>query len=92
MRDELPEFSKTNESGVVNLDNSRGPGTHWVAYKKLKNNVEYFDSYGDLRPPAELVSYLCQDPRTRIHYNTERHQRPDDWNCGHLSLKFLSSI
>ena len=36
----------------------RGPGTYWVAYRKRGNNVVYFDSFGDLQPPVELLNYL----------------------------------
>jgi len=44
-----------NESGIVNLDDARGSGTHWVAYAKRGDYVIYFDSFGNLRPPKELV-------------------------------------
>ena len=37
-----------NESTVVNLDDTKGVGTHWVCYKKLGKKVWYFDSFGDL--------------------------------------------
>jgi len=46
-----------NES-IVNLDNTTGPGTHWVAYAKRNNRVVYFDSFGNLRSPKELVRYF----------------------------------
>lgn len=89
LRDTLPSKVRNTESGIVNLDDSRGPGTHWVAYKKKGPVVHYFDSLGNLRPPNELVSYLCSGPGTRIHYNVKRYQRPNTWNCGHLCLQFL---
>jgi len=40
MRDLLPE--------APNQDNSRSSGKHWVAYNKNKNNIHYFDSFGNL--------------------------------------------
>ena len=90
MRDALPKRVRANESGVVNLDDSKGPGTHWVAYKKRGRTVNYFDSYGNLRPPLEVESYLCSSsPKTRIIYNSKRYQKPSAWNCGHLALEFL---
>lgn len=48
--------------------------------------VFYFDSFGNLRPPKELIKYLkgCD-----IYYNRERFQHRNPWNCGHLSLQFL---
>jgi len=54
MRDTLPNTGPLrNESGVVNLDSSKGMGTHWVCYMKKSKNVEYYDSFG-APPPAEI--------------------------------------
>lgn len=84
MTDELDRPWK-NESAIVNLDDATGPGTHWVCYRKRGNQVLYFDSYGDLPPPLELVRYLkgCE-----IKYNYEREQK-GTYECGHLCLRFL---
>lgn len=90
MKDRLPQRIKNNESGIVNLDKSSGSGTHWVAYKKRGKVIKYFDSYGNLRPPLELLRYFCAKGR-RIHYNEIRYQGLNEWNCGHLCLAFLLS-
>jgi hypothetical protein len=86
MRDNLPEKPYVNESAIVNLDSSNGPGTHWVAYKKRRKLVKYFDSFGDLAPPSEIVKYFkgCD-----ITFNHDRYQKFNTWNCGHLCIKFL---
>lgn len=89
MRDTLPTSPNFAESGVVNLDKNSGGGTHWTAYKKLGNTVQYFDSYGDLKPPIELMQYFRG---SEIRYNYENHQKQNKYNCGHLCLKFLASI
>ena len=40
MRNTLPmSGAHRNESGIVNLDNATGPGTHWIAYAKRNNRV-----------------------------------------------------
>lgn len=87
MRDNLPIKPYKNECGIINLDNSNGPGTHWVAYKKRNNNIEYFNSFGNLQPPLEVINYLGD----KITYNYVRHQNYNSFNCGHLCLKFLYS-
>jgi len=56
-----------NESDIVNLDDATGPGTHWVAYAKRNNRVVYFNSFGNLRPPKELVQYFGNDDRVQSH-------------------------
>ena len=58
MRDTLPKTPHKYESAIINLDSSSGVGTHWVCYKKQGAKVYYFDGFGDLRPPLELVRYL----------------------------------
>lgn len=86
MRNTLPQAPKKNECAILNLDSIEGPGTHWVAYKKHGNEVEYFDSFGNLKPPKELVNYLKS---CKVKYNRDTYQRFNTYNCGHLCLKFL---
>lgn len=86
MRDTLPKDKPwTNECGIINLDSSKGNGTHWVAYFKKGKYNEYFDSFGDLRPPKELERYL----KGIINYNHKNYQNYNQVNCGHLALQFL---
>lgn len=89
MRNALPSAGpRYCESAIVNLDDAVGPGTHWVAYRKRGKDVVYFDSFGDLQPPLDLMVYLKVD---QIKYNYERYQDYDSFNCGHLCLQFLSN-
>lgn len=89
MRDSLPSLVNYNECAIINLDNEKGPGTHWTAYKKYGNEAVYFDSYGNLRPPQELIDYLKKNGSCKIFYNHEQTQKYNTINCGHLCLKFL---
>lgn len=86
MRDGLPVKPKRRESGIVNLDIQKGKGTHWVCFKKKGNTVIYYDPFGDLRPPREVVKYFSG---CKIYYNMERDQQYNTNICGHLCLKFL---
>lgn len=87
MRDKLPrKVRATNECGIVNLDSYMGAGTHWVAYIKRGNNVDYYDSFG-VPPPAELIAYL--GGKCVITYNYDQDQAMNQVICGHLCLKFL---
>ncbi len=89
MKDALPKRIMENESAIVNLDNSDGPGTHWVCYKKLGDTVYYFDSFGNLPPPKELNEYFKNVGQ--ILYNYERFQKKNTVICGHLCLEFLAA-
>jgi len=89
MRDNLPTNGPlTIESAIVNLDSSYGTGTHWVCYRKMTNTVYYFDSFGNLRPPPEIVRYFGNE--VIIKYNYKRKQTFDSVICGHLCLEFLN--
>lgn len=87
MRDNLPKKPWKNECGIINLDDTEGPGTHWVAYKKNGNQSNYFDSFGNLPPPQELVNYLAGN----IEYNYTTYQNYDTYICGHLCISFLKN-
>lgn len=86
MKDALPRKPRRIECGIINLDDSYNEGTHWVAYIKFNDYYEYFDSFGDLKPPAEVVQYLNTP---NLYYNYTRYQTYNSTNCGHLCLKFL---
>lgn len=89
MKDKLPKVMWENETAIVNLDNTTGDGTHWVCYKKLQNTVYYFDSFGNLSPPQELLHYF--NPAENILYNTVTWQKKNTNICGHLCLDFLAT-
>lgn len=91
MRDTLPQKINENESAIVNLDSINGYGTHWVCYFKEGFDVEYFDSFGNLKPPIELQKYFNSGAyRASIRYNYFPKQKGNTVNCGHLCLDFLS--
>ena len=87
LRDTLPKKPKKKECGILNLDDTTGSGTHWVAWYKNGTEKKYFDSYG-LQPPNELIDYL----HSPILYNTERVQPYDQVFCGHLCLYVLKQL
>ena len=73
MRNKLPSTGPYyQESAIVNLDNDTGPGTHWVCYKKGGNEVIYFNSFGNLQPPIELMEYLKVNT---VKYNSNSYNR-----------------
>ena len=54
--DTLPRKLNKKECGIVNLDKSGGPGTHWVAWYINGKTKIYIDSYG-IQSPIELSEY-----------------------------------
>lgn len=92
MRDTLPKkISPAYERGIINLDNCNGTGTHWTAYKKTRNRVVYFDSFGNLRPPLEVIHYFKSNGHdVKVIFNYNVYQNFNTYNCGHLCLEFLN--
>lgn len=88
MRTDLKDMRvRRVENAIVNLDDATGGGTHWVAFSKCGNDARYYDSFGNLKPPPEVITYL--GPEVRITYNREREQRYGSSICGQLCLRFL---
>ena len=85
--DSMPDKPNDKECGIVNLDKSGGPGTHWVAWFKNGGNKIYFDSYG-IQPPKEVIKYLGRG----INYNTDQIQPRGEVFCGHLCLYVLKEF
>lgn len=86
MRNRMPKHILHTETGIINLDDFNNEGTHWVAYKKCGRNVIYFDSFGNLKPPKEVIKYF---DNSIIKYNYDKFQSFNTVNCGHLCLYFL---
>lgn len=88
MRDNLPnEMPWKNECMVVNHDSIKNIGTHWTCFVKRGENAYYFDSFGKLPPPLEIVEYLGSV--CKIFYNSKQYQSFDTIICGHLCMHFL---
>jgi len=87
-RNALPKTGvKSNECGIINLDDCQSIGTHWVAFVKKRNKVWYFDSFGDLPPPEELIDYFGK--RAIVYYNYNKYQEWSEAICGQLAIAFL---
>jgi len=87
MRNELPLKPWTNESGILNLNDSNEEGSHWVAWVQEGNLKIYFDSYGEFNPPTELVNYLG---KKNLQISTNIYQHYND-PPGHLCLEFIKN-
>src|SRR5271155_1525977 len=88
MRDQLRNLkSKKIECGVLNLNLSDEPGSHWTCWFKMSDKNYYFNSFG-LPPPKELVDYL----KSPIIYSTFQLQGMNDQNCGKWCLKILKGL
>ncbi|KAL6255589.1 hypothetical protein P5V15_012839 [Pogonomyrmex californicus] len=67
-----------------------GPALSGLAYAKRNDRVIYFDSFGNLLPPKELVRYFGDS--IMIEYNRTSYQTYDQNVCGQLCLWFLQMV
>ena len=86
-RDDLPKQIKNKETGIVNLDNHIGQGTHWVAYRNVDRFCEYFDSFG-LAMPLEVEKYMSTS-RKQLEYSGDEIEERDSVLCGYWCLYYL---
>lgn len=97
MRDTLPQAGGPCECGIVNLNTSQQPGSHWVCYY-IKNGQQriYFDSFGQITP-IEIQKYMktkheFDNDDEVIQRNTDIVQSINSKECGHLCLIVLTAL
>lgn len=87
--DMIPETWEKPVAFVFNTDNSKKPGSHWVAvYVDKKSRGHYFDSYG-LKPYIpDHIARLRKNCKT-FRYNDHHLQSISSDVCGHFCIMFL---
>ena len=81
-RDNLPEKIHRLETGIINLNDSLGGGSHWVCYRNVdKQLCEYFDPFG-LIMPNEIKNYLKTGGK-KIVYLSDEIQERESVLCGY---------
>lgn len=92
MRDTLSRKKrpKSRECWIINHGSLQTDGSHWTALAKNYNTVFYFDSFGKLPPPLEVIDYLNNATSdVSLFYNAKKYQSYGSAICGHLCLRFL---
>ena len=86
-KDNVP-LLKNNQSTIINLQNSRFKGSHWVSYCKRNNKIFYFDSYGVAYIPDIIKN---QYPKHKFICNIYRIQSMDSNQCGRFCILFVKA-
>ena len=96
MRDELSGKAKTSECGIVNLNTSSEPVSHWIFFYRSGDDRYFFDSFAE-PPPIELLRYLKSDdeftqdlPMIKRNSLTVQHDQSSE--CGSLCLYVLKQL
>ena len=90
-RDNLPNNNNNTKNGayVINLDEYRDIGTHWVALYVHNKTIIYFDSFGVEHIPREIMKFIA---RKKILTNIYRIQAYDSIMCGYFCIGFINFI
>ena len=88
-RDNLPNTIK-NGAYVINLDEYRDIGTHWVALYVNNKTITYFDSFGVEHIPREFIKFIGNNKK--IKTNIYRRQAYDSIMCGYFRIGFINFI
>ena len=96
MRDTLPKIAHLRECGIVNLNTSQQPGSHWVCYFKDGERRLHVDTFGQVTL-YEVQKYLKSKKELEtgaavIQRNTDIVQRVNTHVCGHICLFVLTSL
>ena len=84
LKDTLPGHPYTVKCGIVNFNTHSQPGSHWVCYYRNKDQIIYFDSYGQITPVEEF-----DRGKEVIQRNADIVQAPNTVVCGHICLYVL---
>ena len=85
-RDNQPNSIK-NGAYVINLDEHRAAGTHWVALYVNNKTVTYFNSFGVEHIPREIIKFIGNK---KIITNIYRIQAYDSIMCGYFCIGFVN--
>ena len=85
-RDNLPKHIKDG-AYVINFDEHKDTGRHWVALFCKKKGIVYFDSFGVEHIPKEIKEFIGNK---NIKANIFRVQANHSVMCGYFVLDLLT--
>ena len=86
-RDNLPNNNIKNGAYVINLDEYRDIGTHWVALYVNNKTIIYFDSFGVEHVAKEIMKFIGNK---NILTNIFRIQAYDSIMSGYFCIGFIN--
>ena len=95
-RNNLPKITKKC-AYIINLDEYKNTGTHWIALFVKSNEVIYFDSFGIEHIPKEINKFIGNEESSsakarnkKIKANIFRIQAYDSIICGYFCIEFIN--
>ena len=85
-RDNLPKTRKNETACIVNLDNYKNTGIHWIALYVKDNEITYLDYFGVEHVPKEIKELIGHK---NIKRNLFRIQADNSIMCGYFCIGFI---
>ena len=86
--DKIPKLNDKSPYCIVNVDNSKEAGSHWMSLVKSGNNCILYDSFGR-RNTMIIPSLRFSGNGKIIDTDQDKEQKIKEENCGSRSLAFL---
>ena len=86
-RDNIPNNNIKNGAYVINLDEYRDIGTHWIALYVNNKAATCFGSFGVEHIPIEIMKFIT---RKKIITNIYRIQAYDSIMCSYFCIGFIN--
>ena len=83
---------KNKQSIVINLDDSDGSGTHWLALIKKNNQLFYYDPFGVEHIDPEILNFIKKHKNNKAFLSKEQNQNITSVKCGYYCLACINSI
>ena len=88
---ETSRAKRGKQAYVINLDEYRDIGTHWVALYVNNKIATYFDSFGVEHIPKEIMKFIGSSSNNKnIITNIYRTQAYDSIMCGYFCIGFIN--
>ena len=71
---------------VINFDEYKDVGTHWIALFFNRNEIVYFDSFGVEHVPKEIKEFIGNK---NINANIFQVQENNSIMCGYFCIGFI---
>ena len=85
-RDNVPKTIKSETAYIVNLDNYKNTGTHWIALCVKNNKITYFDYFGVEHVPKKIKKFI---KHKNIKANIFRIQTDNSIICRYFCIGFI---
>lgn len=95
--DQIPNFTDSEYSVIINTDNSTLPGSHWTALVIKGSNGYYFDSFGRFYSNSsfpldyiENLNSICRDKKMKFQDKVLQSFHSN--TCGEFCVYFIKQF